>query len=79
MAMGLIGVSIILTTFLGFARPPLSGVTRLRQTAERNMSRPLLAQSLAASLFAFVAAIAFATILAVDRGFDDKRFDLLRS
>jgi cation/acetate symporter len=68
-AMGLIGVFYILTTFLGFGAATIVGRDTIATSGGTNMSAPLLAQSLGGDFFfAFVAAIAFATILAVVAG-----------
>jgi len=68
-AMGLIGTFYILTTFLGFGAATIVGRDKIATSGGTNMSAPLLAQSLGGDLFfAFVAAIAFATILAVVAG-----------
>jgi cation/acetate symporter len=68
-AMGIIGTFYILTTFLGFGAATLVGRDRIAQGGGTNMSAPLLARELGGEVFfAFVAAIAFATILAVVAG-----------
>lgn len=68
-AMGLIGVFYILTTFLGFGAATIVGRDTIEMNGKINMSAPLLAQALGGDFFfAFVAAIAFATILAVVAG-----------
>jgi len=65
-AMAIIGLFYILTTFLGFGAATL--LTPARISVE-NMSAPLLAQELGGDLFfAFISAVAFATILAVVAG-----------
>jgi cation/acetate symporter len=67
--MALIGVFYILTTFLGFGAATIVGRDTIATSGGTNMSAPLLAQALGGDLFfAFVAAIAFATILAVVAG-----------
>lgn len=68
-AMVIIGVFYILTTFLGFGAATIVGRDFIARNGGTNMSAPLLAQSLGGDLFfAFVSAIAFATILAVVAG-----------
>jgi cation/acetate symporter len=68
-AMGIIGVFYILTTFLGFGAATIVGRDFITANGGTNMSAPLLAQALAGDLFfAFISAIAFATILAVVAG-----------
>ena len=68
-AMVLIGVFYILTTFLGFGAATIVGRDFISSHGGTNMSAPLLAQSLAGNIFfAFISAIAFATILAVVAG-----------
>src|SRR5205809_5028555 len=68
-AMGLIGTFYILTTFLGFGAATIVGRDFSTSHGGNNMSAPLLAQSLGGDFFfAFIAAIAFATILAVVAG-----------
>jgi cation/acetate symporter len=65
-AMVVIGAFYIMTTFLGFGAATV--LTPGRISAE-NMSAPLLAQALGGEfLFAFISAVAFATILAVVAG-----------
>src|SRR5258707_11741927 len=67
-AMGLIGTFYILTTLLGFGAATIVGRDKIATSGGTNMSAPLLAQSLGGDFFfAFIAAIAFATILAVAR------------
>src|SRR5213596_179529 len=59
----------ILTTFLGFGAATIVGRDKIATSGGTNMSAPLLAQSLGGDFFfAFIAAIAFATILAVVAG-----------
>jgi cation/acetate symporter len=68
-AMALIGTFYIMTTFLGFGAATIVGRDRIAAGGGTNMSAPLLAQALGGDVFfAFVAAIAFATILAVVAG-----------
>jgi cation/acetate symporter len=68
-AMALIGIFYILTTFLGFGAATIVGRDRIAVGGGTNMSAPLLAQALGGDFFfAFVSAIAFATILAVVAG-----------
>ena len=76
-AIGIIGSFYILTTFLGFGAAALVGQERIKEAdAAGNMAGPLLAQtigggegSFGGDLFlAFIAAVAFATILAVVAG-----------
>jgi cation/acetate symporter len=68
-AMALIGSFYIMTTFLGFGAATIVGRDTIAANGGTNMSAPLLAQALGGDVFfAFVAAIAFATILAVVAG-----------
>jgi len=68
-AMALIGTFYILTTFLGFGAATIVGRDKIAVGGGTNMSAPLLAQALGGDFFfAFVSAIAFATILAVVAG-----------
>src|SRR5450432_4038233 len=68
-AMALIGSFYIMTTFLGFGAATIVGRDHIASHGGNNMSAPLLAQALAGDIFfAFIAAIAFATILAVVAG-----------
>jgi cation/acetate symporter len=68
-AMGLIGSFYIMTTFLGFGAATIVGPDFIKGHGGTNMSAPLLAQALAGGIFfAFISAIAFATILAVVAG-----------
>ena len=68
-AMVLIGSFYIMTTFLGFGAATIVGRDFISTHGGTNMSAPLLAQSLAGDVFfAFISAIAFATILAVVAG-----------
>lgn len=65
-AMALIGSFYIMTTFLGFGAATIVGRDFNAKNGGTNMSGPLLAQALAGDIFfAFICAIAFATILAV--------------
>jgi cation/acetate symporter len=67
--MVIIGSFYILTTFLGFGAATIVGRDFIAKNGGTNMSAPLLAQALAGDLFfAFISAIAFATILAVVAG-----------
>ncbi len=68
-AMVLIGAFYIMTTFLGFGAATIVGPDYIKGHGGTNMSAPLLAQALAGDIFfAFISAIAFATILAVVAG-----------
>jgi cation/acetate symporter len=68
-AMAIIGLFYIMTTFLGFGAATIVGRDFIAKNGGTNMSAPLLAQYLAGDIFfAFVSAIAFATILAVVAG-----------
>jgi len=68
-AMVLIGSFYIMTTFLGFGAATVVGPDYIKGHGGTNMSGPLLAQALAGNIFfAFISAIAFATILAVVAG-----------
>jgi cation/acetate symporter len=68
-AMALIGTFYILTTFLGFGAATIVGRDQIAVSGGTNMSAPLLAQALGGEFFfAFISAIAFATILAVVAG-----------
>jgi cation/acetate symporter len=65
-AMVIIGSFYIMTTFLGFGAATLMGKDFIAKNGGTNMTAPLLAQRLGGDLFfAFISAIAFATILAV--------------
>ncbi|MEY2562998.1 MAG: cation/acetate symporter [Verrucomicrobiota bacterium] len=65
-AMVLIGIFYIMTTFLGFGAATILTPGRI---SIENMSAPLLAQALGGEIFfAFISAVAFATILAVVAG-----------
>jgi cation/acetate symporter len=68
-AMAIIGAFYVMTTFLGFGAATLVGRDTIAANGGSNMSAPLLAKALGGEAFyAFVAAIAFATILAVVAG-----------
>ena len=68
-AMLLIGAFYIMTTFLGFGAATIVGPDFITANGGTNMSAPLLAQALAGDVFfAFISAVAFATILAVVAG-----------
>jgi cation/acetate symporter len=68
-AMAIIGAFYIMTTFLGFGAATIVGKDFIAQNGGTNMSAPLLAQALGGDIFfAFICAIAFATILAVVAG-----------
>jgi len=68
-AMAIIGTFYIMTTFLGFGAATIVGKGFIAKNGGINMSAPLLAQALAGDIFfAFISAIAFATILAVVAG-----------
>ncbi|HXZ82043.1 MAG TPA: cation acetate symporter [Terriglobales bacterium] len=68
-AMILIGSFYIMTTFLGFGAATIVGRDFISTHGGNNMSAPLLAQAVAGDVFfAFISAIAFATILAVVAG-----------
>ena len=68
-AMVLIGSFYIMTTFLGFGAATIVGPDFIKANGGTNMSAPLLAKALAGDIFfAFISAIAFATILAVVAG-----------
>jgi cation/acetate symporter len=68
-AMVLIGSFYIMTTFLGFGAATVVGRDFIAKNGGINMSGPQLANALGGSLFfAFICAIAFATILAVVAG-----------
>jgi cation/acetate symporter len=65
-AMVLIGVFYIMTTFLGFGAATILTPGKI---SIENMSAPLLAEALGGNIFfAFISAVAFATILAVVAG-----------
>src|SRR5260370_3331940 len=68
-AMAIIGGFYIMTTFLGFGAATIVGKGYIATHGGTNMSAPLLAQSLGGDIFfAFISAVAFATILAVVAG-----------
>src|SRR6201998_4707350 len=68
-AMILIGSFYIMTTFLGFGAATIVGRDYIAKNGGNNMSAPLLANALGGDIFfAFICAIAFATILAVVAG-----------
>jgi cation/acetate symporter len=68
-AMMIIGTFYIMTTFLGFGAATIVGKDFIAKNGGTNMSGPLLAQFLGGDVFfAFISAIAFATILAVVAG-----------
>jgi cation/acetate symporter len=68
-AMVLIGAFYIMTTFLGFGAATIVGPDNIAVNGGTNMSAPLLAETLGGEIFfAFISAIAFATILAVVAG-----------
>ncbi len=68
-AMVLIGSFFIMTSILGLGAAAIVGPDYIATHGGNNMSTPLLAQRLAGNLFfAFISAVAFATILAVVAG-----------
>lgn len=68
-AMFIIGSFYIMTTFLGFGAATIMGRDFISKNGGTNMSAPLLAKVMAGDVFfAFISAIAFATILAVVAG-----------
>src|SRR6266568_5438068 len=68
-AMVIIGSFYIMTTFLGFGAATIVGRDFISKNGGTNMSAPLLAKVIAGDVFfAFISAIAFATILAVVAG-----------
>lgn len=68
-AMAIIGFFYVLTTFLGFGAATLVGRDRIAANGGINMSAPLLAHHVGGDVFlAFIAAVTFATILAVVAG-----------
>lgn len=68
-AMLLIGAFYIMTTFLGFGAATIVGRDTISANGGINMSAPLLAHALGGDVFfAFISAVAFATILAVVAG-----------
>src|SRR5665811_2229619 len=68
-AMVLIGVFYIMTTFFGFGAASLLGPDFIGKNGGGNMAAPLLAKAVGGDVFfAFISAVAFATILAVVAG-----------
>jgi Na+(H+)/acetate symporter ActP len=68
-AMAIIGAFYVMTTFLGFGAATIVGREHIAANGGINMSAPLLAQALGGDVFfAFISAVAFATILAVVAG-----------
>jgi cation/acetate symporter len=68
-AMAIIGGFYVLTTFLGFGAATIVGRDAIAANGGTNMSAPLLARTLGGEIFfAFISAVAFATILAVVAG-----------
>ncbi len=68
-AMVIIGMFYIMTTFFGFGAASLLGPDFIKENGGNNMAAPLLAQALGGEMFfAFICAVAFATILAVVAG-----------
>jgi cation/acetate symporter len=68
-AMVIIGLFYIMTTFFGFGAASLLGPDYIAQNGGTNMAAPLLARALGGEVFfAFISAVAFATILAVVAG-----------
>jgi cation/acetate symporter len=68
-AMILIGLFYIMTTFFGFGAASLLGPDYLKAHGGTNMAAPELARAMGGELFfAFISAVAFATILAVVAG-----------
>jgi len=68
-AMAIIGVFYIMTTFFGFGAAALLGPDSLKAHGGENMAAPELARHLGGEVFfAFISAVAFATILAVVAG-----------
>ncbi|MDP9098721.1 MAG: cation acetate symporter [Verrucomicrobiota bacterium] len=68
-AMIIIGVFYLMTTFFGFGAASILGPDFIKAHGGTNMAAPLLAQALGGELFfAFISAVAFATILAVVAG-----------
>ncbi len=68
-AMAIIGAFYIMTTFLGFGAATIVGRDAIAVNGGVNMSAPLLAKALGGeTFFAFISAVAFATILAVVAG-----------
>ena len=82
-ATAIIGVFYILTTFFGFGAATLLKITDIPLDAagrpDGNMVAPILAQVLGGEwFFAFISAVAFATILAVVAGLTMSAIDFLR-
>jgi cation/acetate symporter len=68
-AMAIIGAFYVMTTFLGFGAATIVGRDYIANNGGINMSAPLLAHALGGeAFFAFISAVAFATILAVVAG-----------
>lgn len=68
-AMLIIGAFYIMTTFFGFGAASLLGPDHIQQHGGTNMAAPELARHLGGEIFfAFICAVAFATILAVVAG-----------
>ncbi len=68
-AMVLIGVFYIMTTFFGFGAASVLGPDFIAKNGGGNMAAPQLARALGGDIFfAFISAVAFATILAVVAG-----------
>ncbi|MFV0414760.1 MAG: cation acetate symporter [Chthoniobacterales bacterium] len=68
-AMIIIGLFYIMTTFFGFGAASLMGPDYIREHGGNNMAAPELARFLGGEIFfAFISAVAFATILAVVAG-----------
>jgi cation/acetate symporter len=68
-AMVLIGVFYIMTTFFGFGAASVLGPDFITKNGGANMAAPQLARALGGDIFfAFISAVAFATILAVVAG-----------
>jgi cation/acetate symporter len=68
-AMAIIGAFYVMTTFLGFGAATIVGRDYIASNGGINMSAPLLARVLGGDMFfAFISAVAFATILAVVAG-----------
>lgn len=68
-AMVLIGIFYIMTTFFGFGAASVLGPDYIMKNGGGNMAAPRLAQVLGGDMFfAFISAVAFATILAVVAG-----------
>jgi cation/acetate symporter len=68
-AMVLIGIFYVMTTFFGFGAASLLGPDFIGKNGGGNMAAPLLAREVGGNVFfAFISAVAFATILAVVAG-----------